>query len=105
MREVEIIPYGGRLFYTSSRSKFRKFYKKITSQTCEKITSQGLTHWCSSGPDQLWMVYAKDTPTLAHELMHVVMFVCKHVGIDPREANGEPAAYLLGYLMEQCGEH
>lgn len=49
-----------------------------------------------------YFVWAEDTPSLAHELSHVVLWVFEIAGIDAREAGGEPFCYMLGQLMKEA---
>jgi Trk-type K+ transport system membrane component len=53
------------------------------------------------GKDGMWtyLVWAKATHTMAHELSHVVLHVFERCGIDPREAGGEPFCYILSQLL------
>lgn len=41
-------------------------------------------------------------PTIAHECLHVVSFVFNYCSINYDVYNDEPAAYLLGWLVEEC---
>jgi hypothetical protein len=46
-------------------------------------------------------VYDRKAATLVHELTHVTQFILIRAGIDPRDSNGETAAYLAGALYEK----
>ncbi len=43
-------------------------------------------------------VFDNDPGTLVHELAHVTIFACEHLGFEPSDGNGEPFAYLMEYL-------
>lgn len=46
----------------------------------------------------LLAVYNRSGATLVHEITHLVQFILIRAGIDPRDSNGETAAYLSGDL-------
>lgn len=43
--------------------------------------------------------------TLVHECTHATLAILAHVGIDPREARGEPMAYLLEHMLTHFIPH
>lgn len=45
-----------------------------------------------------------DYNTITHELMHIVMYSCSLIGIEPEVANDEPLAYLQGYIGQKLFE-
>lgn len=105
-REISLRPYNGKLFLAKSRKDYEststKLFKTPDVLTCDmagRFTG-------GEGKDGMWtyLVWAKDTPQLAHEFSHVVLHVFERCGIDPRSGNGEPFCYMLSQLLLDAGE-
>lgn len=101
MRELSLRPYSGRLFITHSRKAYEKAHEKLFRTPDVLTCSQGGRFSGGEGKDGMWtyLVFAKESHTLAHELSHVALHVFERCGIDPIAANGEPFCYLLSQLM------
>ena len=57
------------------------------------------------GKDGMWtyLVWARDSASMVHELSHVVLHVFERCGIDPIQAGGEPFCYMLAQLVLDAG--
>lgn len=51
-----------------------------------------------------YLVWAKSSYYMAHEISHVVLHVFERCGIDPREGGGEPFCYMLSQLLLETME-
>ena len=53
------------------------------------------------GKDGMWtyLVWARETSQLAHELTHVLFHIWERCGMDPRDSGGEAFCYMLSQLM------
>lgn len=55
---------------------------------------------CFRGADGIVVgVFDGSLGTLAHELLHAVLFIAEDTGLEPFASNGEPLAYLMGDLF------
>lgn len=98
-KQVLIQPYGYWLTVFSDWGEYSKEVKKRTGKALnDKEKPAGKTHFLARNGERLLLVYAQDDATLAHELTHVILMIFEEIGSDPRESNGEPAAYLMSYL-------
>lgn len=102
MREIPLKQYFGTLFLCKSRKEFRKVYKSLTGERHATTSEGGCANWVTDGEYNKFLVFADDKSTLAHELLHVILFVFAHCKIDPCAANGEPACYMLSHLLDEC---
>lgn len=101
MKRLSLRPYSGNLYVAKSKKDYEKLHKKIFKTPDVLNCSQQGRFAGGEGHDGMWtyLIYAKDKPTLAHELSHAVLHVFERVGIDPRDSGGEPFCYMLSQLM------
>lgn len=101
MKEIKLSPYNGRLFIASSQKDYEKSHKKLFKTPDVLNCSQGGRFSGGCGKDDLWtyLIYARSTPYLVHELSHVALHVFERCGIDPICGGGEPFCYFLSQLL------
>lgn len=101
MEELSLRPYNGRLFIAHSRKNYEKTHVKVFNTPDVLNCSQVGRFSGGEGKDGTWtyVVWGESTPQVVHELAHVVLHVFERVGIDPREAGGEPFCYMLSQLV------
>ena len=101
MKELSLRPYNGRLFIAKSRKDYARSHTNIFNDLDVLSSSMCGRFAGGEGKDGMWtyLVWAKETPQLAHELSHVILHVFERCGIDPREAKGEPFCYMLSQLL------
>ena len=101
IKRLYLQPYTGTLYYARTRKAYEKYHVKLFKESDELTTAQAGRVMMGCGQDDKWtyLVWASDSATLAHELSHVILHVFERVGIDPREAGGEPFCYMLSQLM------
>ena len=101
MKEVSLRPYNGRLFLAKTPKDYERSHQHLFKGPDTLTCANDGRFVGGEGKDGFWtyLVWAKDHPTLAHELSHVVLHVFERCGIDPREANGEPFCYMLSQLI------
>lgn len=101
MKKLSLRPYNGDLYVASSIKEYEalhvKLFKKPDILTCAQVGR----FTGGEGKNGYWtyLIWANSQPPLAHELSHAILHVFERVGIDPREANGEPFCYMLSQLM------
>lgn len=49
-----------------------------------------------------YLVFASNTPALAHELTHCLLHTFQKVGIEPAAGGGEPFCYMLSQLLTEA---
>ena len=103
MKELSLRPYNGRLFIAASKEDYEKSHHRLFKSQDLLTCATGGRFAGGEGKDGLWtyLIWAKNHPTLAHELSHVVLHVFERCGIDPREGNGEPFCYMLSQLISE----
>jgi hypothetical protein len=101
VKELSLRPYNGRLFVVKSAKDYERAHEKIFKTSDVLSCAQEGRFMGGEGKDGMWtyLVWAKATHTMAHELSHVVLHVFERCGIDPREAGGEPFCYILSQLL------
>jgi hypothetical protein len=104
MKELSLRPYNGRLFIADSRKDYEKSHNRLFKTPDVLSCCQVGRFSGGEGKDGMWtyLIYAKQTPQLAHELSHVILHVFERCGIDPIEAKGEPFCYMLSQLMSEA---
>lgn len=98
MKKIHLTPYPGFVIVTRTRAEHAREFKKMFGYACDEKIRSGLTTHTAGNYD--FLVYAKDTPSLVHELSHVVLDLFQYIRSEPVEGNGEPFAYLMGYLFK-----
>ena len=106
MKELSLRPYNGRLFIAKSRKDYEKAHSTLFKTPDVLTCTQEGRFSGGEGKDGIWtyLVWAKHTHTLAHELSHAILHTFERCGIDPREACGEPFCYLLSQLLLELHE-
>jgi len=101
VKELSLRPYNGRLFLAASREDYERGSKRLFATPDVLNCAQVGRFSGGEGKDGQWtyLIWATDTPRLAHELSHVILHTFERCGIDPIAANGEPFCYLLSQLM------
>lgn len=101
MKEISLRPYNGRLFLATSQDDYTRSCKRMFKHDPVIDCSHGGLFRGGEGRDGMWtyLVWARASHYLAHELSHVALHVFERCGIDPRDSGGEPFCYLLSQLM------
>ena len=73
-------------------------YERATAMTLERFDPEGVQN--------IFLLYRKTSSIncVAHEVVHGVNFVFKHVGVKLDTDNDEHQAYMTGYLVENVME-
>jgi hypothetical protein len=104
VKRFEIPIYGGEVLLYKDQKEFWKAYAFLGGrQEYDSPKSGEAAHLQSDEGMNIFLVgwYSGTLSTLVHEITHVMVFLFEHVGIDPRDSNGEVAAYLVGYLIDK----
>lgn len=101
MKELSLKPYSGRLFLAKSKKEYERANRAIFKENDKILDGMQGRFAAGRDADGMWtyLVWASDTPQLAHEFSHVVLDMFDRCGIDPREANGEPFCYMISQLL------
>lgn len=106
MRRLSLRPYHGQVWVCETPDELRKAYKRKTKQEyTDRIDREGGRYiLLDSGTlgSRIWLIYASDPPSLAHEIAHVLLHTFNVIGHDPTEGDGEPFCYMLSQLMEEA---
>jgi hypothetical protein len=104
VKRFEIPIYGGEVLLYKDQKEFWKAYEFLGGrQEYESPKSGEAAHLTSDDGMNVFLIgwYSERLPTLVHEVTHTAIFLFWHVGIDPRDSNGEAMAYLVGYLIDK----
>lgn len=101
MVELSLRPYPGRLFAVKTAADYERAHKKLFKTPDVLHCGQEGRFSGGEGKDGIWtyLLWGKQSHTIAHEVGHVVLHVFERCGIDPREAAGEPFCYLLSQIL------
>lgn len=99
--ELSLRPYFGKLHVASNRETYEAEHRRLFKSEDRLCADQDGRFFAGEGKDGYWtyLVWAKHDYALVHELSHVVLHLFGLVGIDPREAMGEPFCYMLSQLL------
>ena len=105
MLKLSLRPYPGEVFVAASIEEYERAVLKLfkISDRPDKTMSGRFFAGENHAGKWLYLVWGKDKNRLAHELSHVILHLFDRVGIDPREASGEPFCYLLSQLLLDTG--
>jgi hypothetical protein len=107
MKRLSLRPYHGEIRLCDDVSDFKRQYKRITKIECpydpQPKGGQFVLLEKDEIVDRIFLVYARNAPSLAHELCHVLLVVFDTIGHDPRKGDGEPFCYMLSQLMLDAG--
>lgn len=98
--KIDMAPYPGTLYFTTSMNKFIEVCKKHLDTKIDPDSDLWDGQCFSNETD--FAVWAKDVPSLIHELNHVVLDLFDKIGINPQEASGEPYCYMFDMILEKC---
>ena len=106
MKRILLTPYPGVVHVTRTRADYQRTYRKLTGLRVDddlpaSTTGRTLPLARKGYADQ-YLVFAGDTGTLVHELAHVVLKLFDAIGVDPRDAGGEPFCYMLDHLLDEA---
>jgi glycine/D-amino acid oxidase-like deaminating enzyme len=100
LKELPLRPYPGYVFVTRNRKAFERASMELfgieDKLTCQKGRFRGGSCWYHP---LTYIVWYSSPGSLAHELSHVVLDLFSIIGIDPRDAGGEPFCYMLSQLI------
>lgn len=104
--EISLRPYPGRLFYAKTKESYEKFHRILFTESDPLHPSMEGRFVTGSDKDGklVYIIWSTDEATLAHEISHVILHLFERIGIDPRQANGEPFCYMLSQLMKDIKE-
>ena len=99
MKKISLQPYPGEIWHCVSKKEYQKTHKKVFKK---KDNIKGVSGRASgSFAKGTYLIWGKTHDTLLHEISHALLFLFEAVGIDPREANGEPFCYLLQHVVRE----
>lgn len=104
MKKISLRPYVGTIYLCKSRKELHAQYKKLCQEDYPYSDDPKGGRYVKIVDDKSesgtkYLVWAHTKHALAHELAHVILIVFDLVGIDPREAKGEPFCYMLSQLL------
>ena len=102
LKTLSLRPYPGQVTTCSTQAEYQKHYKKLHGKIDDGLNSSSsgrMSGRIFEGKSPTYLIWAATPCYLAHELSHVILDVFDRVGIDPRQANGEPFCYLLSQLL------
>lgn len=101
MKTISLRPYPGRVSVCKTKTEFYRQHKIVMGDASVSLDDKYGRMVCKWGnlSGGRYVVWAVDKERLSHELSHVILHVFELVGIDPREAGGEPFCYMLSQLM------
>lgn len=104
MRKILLTPYPGAVVLTRTRREFEREYKRISGNSCTLplSTTGRMQPFTWDRYASVYLIFAPQVSTLAHELSHAILALFNDIGIDPRQNGGEPFCYLLGHLMDEA---
>lgn len=100
MKKLSLRPYPGTVILCRDRAEYlREARKHFQLDDPLHKNTQGRMRCSFEGESPTFVLFANAPEYLAHEMSHVVLCLFEYVGIDPRDANGEPFCYLLSQLL------
>lgn len=99
-------PYPGNVTVCKTRNEYQREHKRLFGHEDEGLTERNSGRMTGKTLDPKgveYLVWAASSCYLAHELAHVILNSFESVGIDPREAGGEPFCYMLSQLLLEAG--
>ena len=105
-KQLSLRPYSGKLYLAKSKKDYEKAHKKIFKDPDILSCQQDGRFTGGEGKDGNWiyLVYANNSATLAHEFCHVIFHVFEECGINPSDSGGEQFCYLLSQMMIDANE-
>jgi hypothetical protein len=104
IRAFPIDPYRWHLYLFNDRAKWAKFCtRKMGGQGYAREAAQagGIVEQDEINSSFYVGIFDFNIGTLAHEMTHVSLSVLQYAGV-PIEGDGEPLAYLVGHLVDEC---
>ena len=105
MKTLSLRPYPGHVYVCKTQKEYQRKHERMFGERDFVLTKRnsGRMTGRTLDPEGVeYLVWAKAPCYLAHELSHVILNSFEAVGIDPREAGGEPFCYLLSQLLLEC---
>lgn len=99
MKKISLRPYSGIVYLCESQKEYKKKHHKIFNEPIDLTGKNGRCDGYNDNGFYGYLVWANDSPSLAHEMAHVVIHVFKRCGIDPSDSDGEAFCYLLAQLL------
>jgi len=100
--------YNLNVWLFTDEKPYKKAMKCIDGESAEDSKACGLTTYSvhKDGTNIFAVgVFDEDPATLVHELAHVTIFACEHLGFEPQDGSGEPFAYLQEFLYTNLLPH
>lgn len=101
-KKILLRPYAGYVLIAKTKKEFLQLFKKHEGHDCTFPIGQGVTSRMPLKRGQLFIIYAKDNPSLMHEFCHVLLDLFEYIQANPTGCNGEPFAYMMSYLVEEA---
>ena len=102
MKVLSLRPYPGHVRVCGTQKEYQREHKRLHGVTDEGLTARNSGRMSGKTLEPRgveYLVWAAEPCYMAHELSHVILNTFESVGIDPREAGGEPFCYMLSQLM------
>lgn len=101
---LSLRPYSGALYYAKSKKEYERLHKEVFGGPDILTCAHEGRFAGGQGKDGMWtyLVYAKNTPALAHEFMHVAFHVFERCGMNPSDSGGEAFCYLVQQMMNDA---
>lgn len=102
MKEISLRPYTGKLFYVRTKKEYEQAHIDLFKEPDILSCSNGGRFSGGCGKDNYWtyLIWAKSTAFLAHELVHILVHVFERSGLNINDSGGEAFAYMLQTLMQ-----
>lgn len=107
MKTLSMRPYPGNVHIAATRSEYQRKHKEMFGHKDAGLTKSNsgrMTGRTLEPKGVEYLVWGAEPCYLAHEIAHVILNSFEAIGIDPREAGGEPFCYMLSQLLLEAWE-
>lgn len=98
-------PWAGQsVWFTQDRGTLKTLAKRFKFDPALDRYTRGCM-WTTKGPYVIYVKPGSPLSSLVHETAHATMDILDFVGIDPRQAEGEPFCYTQQRMLEAFLPH
>lgn len=102
MKHIRLAPYAAHLYLSTDLAEFTRIVEKKSGYTVG--TPAGMS-WHDARGNFYVGIFDTDRAcsigTLVHELSHVMLDLCCHIGYNP-STQQEPFCYMMDYMLMAC---
>jgi len=105
MKTLPMRPYPGEVHVAANKKEYQAKHKEMFGHEDDLNGKSGRMVGRNLSPRGVeYLVWGAKPCYLAHEISHVILNSFESIGIDPREAGGEPFCYMLSQLLLEAWE-